>query len=189
VYVIVGLGNPGKDYENTRHNIGFKIIDKIADRYRGQFKKGPHSYLFTKILIESKTACLVKPTSFMNRSGEAVQHFFQYFNIENYLKTLIILDDFSLPFGIIRLRPEGSDGGQKGLKSIIKKIGTEKLPRLRFGIGNDFYDSTAHVLSPFNRNEKKHLMNLISITADAVECFILKGIDETMNIYNKNYLL
>jgi PTH1 family peptidyl-tRNA hydrolase len=187
--VIVGLGNPGKEYENTRHNIGFKIIDTIADRYRGQFKKGPHAYLFAKILIESKSVYLVKPISYMNRSGEAVHYFFQYFKIENYLKVLIVLDDFNLPFGIIRLRTEGNHGGQKGLESIMNKIGTKKIPRLRFGIGNDFYDSTTHVLSLFNRNEKKHLTDLISKAADAVECFILKGINETMNIYNKNYLI
>jgi PTH1 family peptidyl-tRNA hydrolase len=185
---IVGLGNPGKRYEKTRHNIGFMILDELNDRYNGNFKKENNNYLLTKIFIQSIPSFLVKPITFMNNSGLALRQFIHYYKINNFSNLLIVLDDINLPFGTIRLRDRGSSGGQKGLQSIIGALNTEDIPRLRIGVGNPFENTIDYVLSSFTRNERKILPEIINFAADAVEMFILNGIASAMNNFNRNIL-
>lgn len=186
MYVVVGLGNPGKQYEKTRHNVGFMVVDELANRHQAKFKKGAASYYNTKIFIGRKPVHLLKPTTFMNLSGDAVRHFIDYHKLEDFSKILVVLDDINLSFGTVRLRAEGSAGGQKGLKSIIDKLNTTKIPRLRVGIGSNFYDATSHVLSPFSKTEKKELPQIINWAADAAESFVKYRIERTMNRFNRN---
>lgn len=187
-YAIVGLGNPGKRYEKTRHNIGFTVLDKLNDRYNGKFEKEKNNYLLTKVFIHSLPSYLIKPIVFMNNSGLALKQFISYYKIENFSKFLIILDDINLPFGTIRLRDGGSSGGQKGLQSIIEALNTEDIPRLRIGVGDQFEDAVDHVLSSFTRKERKLLPDITDFAADAAETFIVNGIAKAMNGFNRNIL-
>ena len=188
IYVIIGLGNPGKRYEKTRHNIGFMILDEISGRFNGKFKKETNNYLSAKVFIHSIPSFLLKPITYMNNSGLAVKQFTSYYKFENFSNLLIVLDDINLPFGTIRLRDQGSSGGQKGLQSIIKALNTENIPRLRIGVGDQFEDAIDHVLSTFTRKEKKLLPDIINLAADAVETFIVNGIAKAMNDFNRNIL-
>ncbi len=188
MFVIVGLGNPGEQYSRTRHNIGYMAIDKVNERLQGKFKKGRGSFFYSDVRLDDQRVLLVKPTTFMNLSGQAVQQVVAYNRIENYESLLIVLDDFHLPFGTLRLRPSGSAGGQKGLQSILQTLGTTQIARLRIGIGNSFSDATTYVLSPFNRTEQKMLPELLDRAADAIESFVLNGMEITMSRYNTNFL-
>jgi PTH1 family peptidyl-tRNA hydrolase len=188
LFVVVGLGNPGKEYENTRHNVGFMVIDKLNERYRGVFKKSKSLYFSSKISVEDQAVLLIKPITFMNLSGRAVQHVCDYFKVEDYSQLLIVLDDFNLPFGTARLKPSGSAGGQKGLASILQTLQTTEIARLRIGIGNGFRDATSHVLSPFSKQEQKFLTEVIDWAAESVESFVTRDIESTMNYYNRNIL-
>lgn len=186
LFAIVGLGNPGKEYQQTRHNVGFMVVDKLNGRFAGVFKKNKTLCFSSKISIAGFPVLLVKPMTYMNLSGQAVQHIVDYFDLKDLSKLLIVLDDFNLPFGTIRIKPSGSAGGQKGLTSILQSLQTRDIARLRIGIGGRFKDATSHVLSPFNRSEQKKLPELIEWAADGVESFIVDGIDSAMNRYNRN---
>jgi PTH1 family peptidyl-tRNA hydrolase len=186
LFAIIGLGNPGKEYEQTRHNVGFMVVDRLNERFQGSFKKNKSLYFSSKISVRQLPVLLVKPVTFMNLSGQAVRHLIDYFKIEDLSKLLVVLDDFNLPLGTVRLKPSGSAGGQKGLQSIIQVLKTDEIARLRIGIGTEFRDATSHVLSPFSRSEQKALPEIIDWAADSVESFILNGIDKTMSFYNRN---
>jgi PTH1 family peptidyl-tRNA hydrolase len=188
LFVVVGLGNPGKEYQNTRHNVGFMVIDKLNERYQGAFKKSKSQYFSSKISVANQPVLLIKPITFMNLSGRAVQHMVDYFKIEDLSQLLVVLDDFNLPFGAVRLKPSGSAGGQKGLASILQTLKTTEIARLRIGIGNTFRDATSHVLSPFSQQEQKFLSEVIDWAADSVESFLTRGIEITMSYYNRNIL-
>lgn len=188
MFAIIGLGNPGKEYKQTRHNIGYMVVEKLNERFQGSFKKNKSLYLSSKISIQNFPVLLVKPITYMNLSGRAVRHVVDYFKIEDLSKLLIVLDDFNLPLGTIRLKPSGSAGGQKGLQSIIQVLQTNEIARLRIGIGTQFRDATSHVLSPFSRSEQKVLPEIIDWAANSVESYILNGIDEAMSFYNRNLL-
>jgi PTH1 family peptidyl-tRNA hydrolase len=188
LFAIIGLGNPGKEYEQTRHNVGFMVVDRLNERFQGSFKKNKSLYFSSKISVRQLPVLLVKPVTFMNLSGQAVRHLIDYFKIEDLSKLLVVLDDFNLPLGTVRLKPSGSAGGQKGLQSIIQVLKTDEIARLRIGIGTEFRDATSHVLSPFSRSEQKALPEIIDWAADSVESFILNGIDKTMSFYNRNLL-
>lgn len=188
MFAIIGLGNPGKEYEQTRHNVGFMVVDRLNERFQGSFKKSKSLYFSSKISIKNLPVLLVKPVTYMNLSGQAVRHILDFFKIEDISKLLVVLDDFNLPLGTIRLKPSGSAGGQKGLQSIIRVLQTNEIARLRIGIGTEFSDATSHVLSPFSRSEQKALPEIIDWAADSVESFILNGIDKTMSFYNRNLL-
>ncbi|MFQ5583002.1 MAG: aminoacyl-tRNA hydrolase [Calditrichia bacterium] len=136
------------------------------------------------MFIGRKPVYLVKPTTFMNLSGDAVRNFIDYHKLEDFSKILVVLDDINLSFGTVRLRAEA--GGQKGLKSIIDKLNTTKIPRLRVGIGSNFYNATSHVLTPFSITEKRELPQIINWAADAAESFVKYGIEKTMNRFNRN---
>ncbi len=187
-FLIVGLGNPGKEYSRTRHNLGFMVVDLLAEKYRLEFAKGKGPYYFTKLQIGGATVILVKPLTFMNLSGRAVAAALRDFDIEALEKLLVICDDIDLPFGTIRLRRRGSDGGQKGLRSIIETLGTREFCRLRIGIGDHFRDAAEYVLSPFSKTEEKELPFILQFAVDAVISFVEKGIEWTMSRFNKNVL-
>jgi PTH1 family peptidyl-tRNA hydrolase len=182
--LIVGLGNPGDRYASTRHNIGFMALDRIAQRYGipvGQ--KGFHSLHGSGRVGESKVM-LVKPQTFMNRSGEAVGEVAAYFRIPP-CDILVIYDDIDLPFGRLRVRGGGGSGGQRGMASIISTLGTDEFPRVRVGIGRpESGDVSGYVLSAFNSDERKVLDTVVERVADAVETFCVSGVIEAMDRFN-----
>ncbi len=190
MYIIIGLGNPGEEYAQTRHNVGFMVIDKLQAKYGSRFKKGRGAYFQEKILLKKMPVILAKPTTYMNLSGNAVRHIVDYYKINDLSKLLIVLDDFNIPFGSLRLKPNGSAGGQNGLNSIIQALGTQQIPRLRIGIGNNRIqsgrDTKNFVLSTFNKREQKKLSEVIDWAVSAAESFVTEGIDVTMNLYNRN---
>ena len=193
MYAIIGLGNPGEKYEKTRHNVGFLILDTLLKRHNGgTFSKGKGQYLQTKIVIDSTPVMLVKPLTYMNLSGHAVRHVVDYYNIDISKNLLVAVDDLNLPFGVIRIKPDGSAGGQKGLKSIIEMLNTKEFHRLRFGIGRRngkmSGDMSGYVLSPFNKDEQKYLPELLEWAADAIEVFVTKDAETAMNKFNRDYL-
>jgi PTH1 family peptidyl-tRNA hydrolase len=187
LFLIVGLGNPGKKYQSTRHNVGFMVVDFLAAQFKKSFDKSQDTYWATSFDYNKNKIILLKPATFMNLSGVAVA-----FGIKEYhialSNLLIICDDINLKFGTIRFRSKGSDGGQKGLRSIIYNLETLNFSRLRIGIGNHFEDAAEYVLSPFNSAEKTKLSALIQIAADAALSFVLNGIEFTTSRFNRNYL-
>jgi len=187
VFVVIGLGNPGKKYELTRHNVGFRVVDYIANEYNIPFKSGKGDYYFAELLRKGERILLVKPVTYMNESGRAIYQILKYFPISEE-DLLIVYDDYFLPFGTLRFRPEGSDGGHNGLKSIIYHLHSNKFDRLRFGIGSDFDDSVSYVLSKFSKPEDKLVNKLLPSVLDGIENWIEEGIELTMNKYNKMYL-
>ncbi|MGH1363554.1 MAG: aminoacyl-tRNA hydrolase [Calditrichia bacterium] len=188
MYALIGLGNPGKNYEHTRHNVGFMVLDELANRHHGTFKKGKGSYVQTKVTLQGVPTLLIKPTTYMNLSGQAVRQVYDYYNLESCSRLLIVIDEFNLPFGTLRLKSSGSAGGQKGLKSILQTLHTNEVPRMRIGIGNEFANASSYVLSPFSKKEQKDLPLIIQTAADAAEYFVSKGIEDTMNTFNRNLL-
>jgi len=188
VYIIVGLGNPGSEYKDTRHNVGFMALDTLVRRFHLKFKQKREIFESVSFNFDNQAVLFVKPRTFMNRSGVAVKTVLQKYEVSDLSRLLIVCDDFNLPFGTLRLRPTGSHGGQKGLQSIISMLGTQDFPRLRIGIGDDFTDAVEYVLSPFSKNERKDLPIILNWAADAIESFILNGIELTMSRYNRNFL-
>ncbi|HXH18150.1 MAG TPA: aminoacyl-tRNA hydrolase [Chitinophagales bacterium] len=182
-YLIAGLGNIGDDYVHTRHNIGFDIVNSFLPDPT-VFSLDRHAY-HASLKFKGRTLHLIKPTTYMNLSGKAVKYWMEKEKIplEN---TLVICDDIALPFGKIRIRKEGSDGGHNGLKSVIETLGTTAFPRLRFGIGGDFPKGyqVDYVLGKWTEEELKLLPEKISAAADAVRSFVTEGIDRAMSRYN-----
>ena len=184
-FLLVGLGNPGARYADTRHNMGFKVVDEIAEKSGLLFRRDDESYLSTKSEYQQNDLILIKPLTYMNLSGIAVSAALKHYEIETS-HILIVHDDLSLPFGKLRMRAKGSDGGNKGLASIIQYLQTEKIPRLKIGIGSpDNREETVdYVLSHFHDEEKKHIQTMIQRSVDACFSFIDYGISETMNTFN-----
>lgn len=184
--LIVGLGNPGRRYAQTRHNIGFMVVDALAEREKEAFRTGRGDYLLCRLKVAGREVLLQKPLTFMNLSGDAVRHALHFFKL-TAAELLIIADDVHLPFGRLRLRPQGSDGGHNGMASVIAAIGTEDIARLRIGIGSDFMKGAQadFVLSPFDADERKELNGIINRAADAVLIFIEQGIETAMNRFNQ----
>ena len=183
-FLIIGLGNPGAEYANTRHNIGFAVLDALAEKQGCAF--APDRYADrAEFRHKGKTFICLKPQTFMNLSGKAVRYWMEQENIISE-RTLVITDDLALPFGKIRLRASGSAGGHNGLTSIIVTIGTEVFPRLRFGIGSDFPRGRQadHVLSQWNKEEAAALGQRITVCCQAVLDFGLMGIEHAMNSFN-----
>ncbi|MEJ2636812.1 MAG: aminoacyl-tRNA hydrolase [Calditrichia bacterium] len=188
MYIIFGLGNPGPQYEMTRHNVGYMVLDELVKRYDVLFKRGNGPFEASACYFNDHQILFVKPLTFMNLSGEAVSFLIDEYNFHDYSKLLVVLDDINLPFGTIRLRPYGSDGGQKGLRSIIDALEDRGIPRLRIGIGDNFSDAVDYVLSPFTAKEREDLPLILKHAVDAVESFIEEGIGLTMSRYNRNFL-
>ena len=182
--LIVGLGNPGLEYDNTRHNIGFKILDSLAASLKAPF--GSSRLAFTaEGKVKNKTYFLVKPTTFMNLSGKAVNYYVQQEKIP-LSNVLVVTDDVALPAASIRLRPKGSDGGHNGLKNITEVLTTENYARLRFGIGNEYPrgGQVDFVLGKWSNDELMAILPKIELAVEAIKDFALMGIEKTMNAYN-----
>jgi len=184
-YLIVGLGNPGKQYENTRHNIGFDVLDELARRYSLEFSKTEHRARTADGLIKQKRVLLAKPQTFMNVSGEAVRGIVDFYKID--LENLIVVhDDLDLPLGMLRLRTKGSAGGQKGVKNIIQQLGTQEFNRVRCGIGRPpgRMNPKSYVLKPFRGDDAITAKIVVDRAADAVETWLMEGIELAMTRYN-----
>jgi len=182
VKAIVGLGNPGPRYKGTRHNVGFDVVDELAQRARLSFESAPAEALIARWRI--RDTLLVKPLTFMNLSGQAVGELVRYFKIE-VPDVLIVLDEAQLPLGKLRARARGSAGGHNGLKSVIEHLGSD-VSRLRLGVGRgeDQRDLADHVLARFDKFEQADVERMTKRGADAAETFITDGIAAVMNQYN-----
>lgn len=186
MYIIAGLGNPGRDYVGTRHNVGFEVIDAIAAKYDIEVKKAKFRGLYGEGRIGGERVLLVKPQTFMNLSGECIREFKAWYKAEN-TEIIIIYDDVSLPTGKLRIRPKGSAGGHNGIKSIIYQLNSEVFPRIKVGVGkpeNADYDLADYVLGHFSRDEVKILVETAVKAADAVETIISKGTEKAMSEFN-----
>ena len=183
-YLIVGLGNIGEEYRNTRHNIGFMVLDALAKASNIVFKYGRYGATST-LSIKGRQILLLKPSTYMNLSGNAVRYWMQQEKIplEN---VLIIVDDLALPFGSLRLKGKGSDAGHNGLKHIAATLGTQNYARLRFGIGNDFPKGRQidYVLGKFGEEDMKLMPERLETAGEIIKSFCLAGLNITMNQYN-----
>jgi peptidyl-tRNA hydrolase, PTH1 family len=185
IRLVAGLGNPGPEYEQTRHNIGFMVVDRLATWVGSTWER---STKWDALTAKSGEAILVKPSSFMNRSGYPVFNIAQFYKVEPQ-EILVVLDDFALPLGRLRIRPDGSSGGHNGLESIIAQFGTEEIPRLRIGIGSAPMESSVdYVLGKFFDEEKPLVRSTIDRAVDAVKCAIDNGLVSAMNTFNKQEL-
>ena len=185
--LIVGLGNPGKEYRETRHNVGFMVVDEIAKRHNLSMAMAPSQVpdAFVAKKYGADPLLVAKPLTFMNRSGEAVAALARYYDI-GAGDLLVVVDEAALPFGRLRARARGSAGGHNGLKSVIERLGTTEFPRLRLGVGRGDArrDLADHVLSTFEADEQPALGEFIARAADAAEMFAAEGIAKVMNTYN-----
>lgn len=186
MYIIAGLGNPGKNYVNTRHNTGFEAIDTIALKYGIKMNKERFKAIYGEGNIAGERVVLVKPQTFMNLSGESIGEFLSWYKLSGD-KLIVIYDDVSLPVGKLRLRPKGSAGGHNGIKSIIYRINSDVFPRIKIGVGspeNENYDLADYVLGRFTKEEIKLMITAAVSAADAVEKIISSGIEKAMSEFN-----
>lgn len=184
-YMVAGLGNPGIQYENTRHNAGFMAADKIADKYGVQFNRQKENAIYTDIKISDKRILLVKPQTYMNNSGSAVSALARFYKIPPE-KIIVIFDDISLDVGKLRIRRKGSHGGHNGIKDIIELLGTENIPRIKIGVGqkpHPDYDLKDWVLGRFPKEQLSMLSESLAKAVLSVEEIIKNGIDSAMNKY------
>jgi PTH1 family peptidyl-tRNA hydrolase len=185
--IVVGLGNPGTEYDRTRHNVGFKVIDELARRFKTPIKPGRGDYLFAACKFSGKEVVLVKPLTYMNNSGIAVSELLEKYSAKLH-ELILVADDFALPLGTIRVRKKGSDGGHNGLSSVIYQLNTAEFGRIRCGIRREIMPAKERmaefVLSPFEREERETVEAMIAKAADAVVEFIPMGIAHTMNKFN-----
>lgn len=183
--LITGLGNVGAKYTFTRHNVGFMVADYLAMQQNESFKENSKlKSLITKIRINNEDTILIKPTTYMNLSGEAIRAVIDYYKIE-LENTLVVYDDLSLDLGKIRFRGSGSDGGHNGIKSVIQHLGTNKFSRLKIGIGpQPGIPSEAFVLQNFGQDQLDDLKKVIQTSAEAIEFYFANGIEKTQNKYN-----
>lgn len=185
--LIVGLGNPGREYRDTRHNVGFMVVDEIARRHALEWVMAPSQVpdAFVVKRFGAAPVLLAKPLTYVNRSGEAVAALARYYDIPSG-DLLVVVDEVALPFGRLRARARGSAGGHNGLKSIVERLGTTEFPRLRLGVGrgDERRDLADHVLAKFEADERPALAEFIARAADAAEMFAVDGIGKVMNMYN-----
>jgi len=183
-FLIVGLGNIGAEYVNTRHNIGFKVVDFLAKNHSAAFETAKLGAV-AEVKIKGRTLILLKPNTYMNLSGKAVAYWMEKEKIAKE-NILIITDDLNLPFGTIRIKPKGSDGGHNGLKSIQQLLNTSEYPRFRFGISDDFKKGRQvdYVLGEWDEDEKAKLPERFEMASKAIESFVLAGLGNTMTEFN-----
>ena len=181
--VLVGLGNPGRNYSDTKHNFGFWVLDKCAEKRSLKFQAGKGDYL----LVKSNDIALVKPTTYMNNSGMAVADYCRYFQ-NTPEELLVVYDDIDLPLGTLRFKPSGGSGGHKGMESIIYQLESEDFNRLRIGISaeNEMGPSERYVLSPFPKDWKEKINEMIEKACDGIDYFLTHNMKETMNKFNEN---
>ena len=183
-YLIVGLGNPGIKYRNTRHNIGYQVLDFLSDDLNAPFSTDRYADV-AKASFKAKKIVLSKPNTFMNLSGKAVSFWLKKTKV-NLSNILIVTDDISLPFGMLRLRAKGSDGGHNGLKNINEYLNSTSYARLKFGIGSNFFkgQQADYVLSPFETFEMDNMLDLKKNAIEIIKSYISLGTERTMSIYN-----
>jgi peptidyl-tRNA hydrolase, PTH1 family len=184
--LVVGLGNPGAKYDGTRHNVGFAAVDLLAKRHGAQWEAAPRGIDALVARWRAEDVVLAKPLTFMNNSGVAVQSLLQFYKITAE-DTLVVFDEAQLETGRLRIRPEGSSGGHNGLKSVIASLATDRVPRLRIGVGrgDERRDLADHVLARFDSDERDVIAQAIDTAADAAELFVAEGAIAAMNRYNR----
>lgn len=187
MYVIAGLGNPKKEYDNTRHNIGFDVIDAIADKYGIRVIERKHKALVGRGFIDGEKVVLVKPQTFMNLSGESLREVIDYYKVDPTSELIVICDDISLDLGQLRIRKKGSAGGHNGLKNIILHLGTDGFQRIKMGVGGkpEGYDLADYVLGHFSAEEKKVMAESIAQAVEASVTMMKDGADAAMNRFNQ----
>lgn len=184
MYIIAGLGNPGKQYENTRHNIGFIAMDLLAERNDIKINKIKHKALVGEGRISGQKVLLVKPQTYMNLSGQSLREIMAYYK-EDIENLLVIYDDIDIPTGAVRIRKKGSAGTHNGMRSIVYDLQSDQFPRIRIGIGRDRKsDLKNFVIGGFSKEEKEPLEKAVERAVLAAECMVEKGIDKAMNEYN-----
>jgi PTH1 family peptidyl-tRNA hydrolase len=185
--LIVGLGNPGREYEMTRHNLGFMLIDKLVTMAGGRRLRSESSAKVAEIELAGQRVLVVKPQTFMNLSGDAVRPLLDRYGEGKPANLLVASDDVALPFGMIRLRARGSAGGQKGLKSIIERLGTQEFARVRLGVKPDhpLDDLSRFVLSPIRNRDREQLDETLDRAADAVTVILTEGVERAMARFNE----
>lgn len=186
-YLITGLGNPGRDYKETRHNIGFMALDRLAARLDQTFGKVQSQALIARADYKGSRLILAKPQTYMNLSGQAVGALARFYKVSP-AHLIVAYDDVDLPFGSIRIRPGGGSAGQKGMLSIIERLGSENFPRMRLGIGRPpgRMDAANYVLLPFHKDEQAELPFILDRAADAILTFVTGGLEKAMNQYNSS---
>ena len=186
MYIIAGLGNPGKQYEHTRHNAGFDVIDWIADKYNIDITEKKHKALCGKGVIAGQKVVLVKPQTFMNLSGESIIEVLSYYKVDPARELIVIYDDISLEPGRLRIRKKGSAGGHNGIKDIIAHIGTQEFLRVKVGVGEkpSGWDLADHVLGRMSKKEREDAEEAFQEAVSAVELLVTGQTDKAMNDYN-----
>jgi PTH1 family peptidyl-tRNA hydrolase len=184
-YLLIGLGNPGREYKDNRHNVGFMLIDRLAVRLNARGMRVQSKAIITDAIYEDRKLILAKPQTYMNLSGHSVQGLANFYKLP-LEKLLVAHDDLDVPFGTIRLRPGGGPGGQKGVASAIERLGTKGFARLRIGIGRPpgRMDPASYVLQDFSRDELQTLSELLDHAAEGALAFVQEGLDSAMNKFN-----
>jgi len=188
-WLIVGLGNPGKEYERTRHNCGFRAVDEIASKLGCKIDRAKFQGIYGQVTYNGKKLMLLKPLTYMNLSGRSVLQLSAYFNIPPQ-RIIVLFDDISLEPGRLRIRPDGSAGGHNGIKSVIQEVGSQAFPRIKIGVGakpNPEYDLADWVLSTFSAQEEKALAVALGNAADAALTIIDRGVPDAANRFNGSH--
>lgn len=187
MFIIAGLGNPTLQYRGTRHNVGFDVIDTLADKYNIAVETRKSRALIGKGIIAGQKVLLVKPQTYMNLSGESIGELVSYYKVDEEKELLVIYDDVSLDVGQLRIRRKGSAGGHNGIKDIIRHLGTDVFPRIKIGVGEKpkGYDLADYVLGHFSREEREMMEEGYQKAAEAVEMILAGELDEAMNVFNR----
>lgn len=187
MYIIVGLGNPGKQYEGSRHNIGFDVVDALADKYQISILERKHKALIGKGVVAGQKVILVKPLTFMNLSGESVREVLNYYKADEEEELIVVYDDISLAPGGLRIRGKGSAGGHNGIKSIIQHLGHDTFLRIKVGVGEKpkGWDLADHVLGRFTTEERKQVDETVEVAVKAIEIMVTEGMEAAMNQCNR----
>ena len=183
MFLIVGLGNPGKQYEKTRHNIGFDVIDYMANKYNIDVNREKFKGICGEGFIENKKVILLKPLTYMNLSGESIREFANFYKLEDD-EIIVVYDDISLDIGRLRIREKGSAGGHNGIKSIIQNLGGDKFPRVKVGVGQPKDNLVNHVLGKFSKEDREHIEKVIPVVSDAIVEIVKNDAKESMNKFN-----
>ena len=181
--LIVGLGNPGKQYEQTRHNIGFDVIDYMANKYNIDVNREKFKGICGEGFIENKKVILLKPLTYMNLSGESIRELANFYKLEDD-EIIVVYDDISLDIGRLRIREKGSAGGHNGIKSIIQNLGGDKFPRVKVGVGQPKDNVVNHGLGKFSKEDREHIEKVIPVVSDAIVEIVKNDAKESMNKFN-----
>lgn len=182
-WLIVGLGNPGPEYKGTRHNLGFEVVEMLAEKHKAKFNQSKHSARYCRIEVEGVCALMIKPMTYMNLSGKSIAGFARAYNIPSE-RILVVTDDLDTPVGKVRMRPHGGHGGHNGHRNIIQALGTQEYPRLRIGIGKGDDDTIDHVLGGLTPHERGLIDPAIKACAEACEMILTEGTERTLSWIN-----